>query len=836
MQGRNALQLLEQDASSSWGMTLFDRIPHEMRAYRQWIVWRLEERPNAKPTKVPYSPHTLGKASVTNPNTWGTFEEAISVYQRFAQQTTAAAPIIGYDNEGQPLYEPIEKTGISGIGFVLTKDDPYGFIDLDDTHGDTVAYERQRKVFHEFDSYSELSPSGSGLHIIIKGELPHGRRRSAIEIYTSERYMTMTGNVYHDVPIQPRQELLSLLFEQMGGPAATYSYGEDQAEREPDHVIIERAMNAANGDKFSELYAGDWTNMYPSQSEADFALVDIIAFYTQNKAQIARIFRASNLGKRDKAKRDDYIAYMVNKSFDRQLPQVDIDGLRTQFEAMMAKKVAGGDAAPGGTAPLAPATASSAAAEPQGPDPSSHAPSGPSSAPVGFPPGLVGEVAQFILDAAPRPVPQIALAGAIGLVAGITGRAYNVSGTGLNQYVLLLAPTGTGKEAIAHGISKLMGSIKASVPASTEFIGPGEIRSDMGLLRWLSKTPCFVSIIGEVGLRLKQMSAPNANSHETGLKRVLLDLYNKSGYGSTLNPVAYSDKDKNTEAIASPAFTLLGESTPERFYDALDESMVSEGLLPRFLTIEYTGLRPPLSPSHIQAIPNFSLTDRLATLAAHCLTIAHAGNVQNVAMTDEAKALFDAFDRYADAQINSARTEVIRHLWNRAHIKAMKLAALIAVGIYPFNPVIGIDEAQWATNIINGEVTQLLAKFEAGEIGGGSGGSIGASELKQIKDMVAVIGSWASGQHEVCAKYGVTFDMHRDMVYPLSALQMRLAAQAAFRTDRLGPTNAIKRAYQHLLDADDIREVPKSQMQMKYGKSCKAFVIANPSRFSEKRK
>lgn len=820
---------------------MFDRIPDEMKSYRQWVVWRLEERPNAKPTKVPYSPHSFNLASVTNPGTWGTFEEACAAYARLSAAPGVPVPIIGYDDQDRPQHAPVGETGVHGIGFVLTTNDPYGFIDLDDTHGDATARDRQVKVFREFNSYSELSPSGEGLHIIVKASLPHGRRRSSIEIYSNERYMTMTGNVYHDAPIEERQDLLQLLFDQMGGPAATYTYAEDQPEREPDHVIVERAMNAANGDKFGELYAGDWTNLYPSQSEADFALVDIVAYYTQNRAQIARIFRASNLGKRDKAQRNDYVAYMVNKSFDRLLPPVDIDGLRNAFEAMLADKgnvatygAGEGAEAPGGT-PTPPVDMSRGEAGRDSDAPTSHGVNGPSSLPVGtFPPGLIGEVAQFIHDAAPRPVAQIALAGAIGLIAGITGRAYNVSGTGLNNYVLLLAPTGTGKEAIANGISKLMGAIKTSVPASTEFIGPGEIRSDAALLKWLSKAPCFVSTVGEFGLRLKQMSAPNANSHETGLKRVLLDLYNKSGHGNTLNPMAYSDKEKNTDAIQSPAFTLLGESTPERFYEALDESMVSEGLLPRFLTMEYTGPRPPLSTSHMTAQPSFTLVERLATLAAHCLTVAHGGNVQQVHIDQEAQALFDAFDKHADAQINSARSETIRHLWNRAHIKAMKLAALCAVGIYPFNPVVTINEAQWATNIIASEVTNLLAKFEAGEIGSGAVGS--SSEVKQIKDMIAVIARWSSGTHDECAKYGVTPDMHRDGVFPVSALTMRLASQAAFRTDRMGATNAIKRAFQHLLDADDIRELPKSQMQMKYGKSARAFIVANPQRFTQSKR
>lgn len=789
---------------------MFERIPHEMRSYPQWVVWKLEPRDNAKDTKVPYSPRTGHKASVTDPLTWGTFEEAV-----------AAAATGQY----------------SGIGFVLTHSDPYGFIDLDDTHGDQVALDRQIKVFREFNSYSEVSPGG-GLHIIVKGALKHGRRRSSIEIYSSERYMTMTGNVYHDVPIAERQELLTLLWEQMGGPAATYSYGEDQPQRESDEAVIQRALSAVNGDKFRTLHEGRWQDLYPSQSEADFAYIDIIAFYTQNREQIIRIFRNCPLGQRDKAKRNSYVDYAVRKAFDRQLPPVDIDGLRNAFQAMMADREAvavyagggrieeGGEA-PGGTPPppvdMPRGEASGSSDTPVMP----NAPA-PVNPPVGmFPPGLVGEVAQFIYDAAPRPVAEIALAGAIGYVAGITGRAYNVSGTGLNQYVLLLAATGAGKEAIANGISKLSNAIKTSVPSSVDFIGPGEIRSDAALLKWLSKHPCFVSIVGEFGLRLKQMSAPNANSHETGLKRVLLDLFNKSGHGNVLNPMAYSDKEKNTDPIQSPSFTLLGESTPERFFEALDEGMISEGLLPRFTIIQYEGPRVDLNEQHMHVQPGFALVERLATLAAHCLSTMNNRQVINVGADEETIALFREFNTFCDRQINASKAEINKQLWNRAHIKAMKLAALIAVGVYPFNPVCSGDVARWAIATVAKEVETILAKFESGEVG-----SSGSSESKQTREVVRVIREYLMSAHDKYAKYGGTWEMHRDGVIMADHIQRRLVAVSCFRLDRMGATNSIKRVLQSLLDADDLREVPRSQMREKYGKASRAFVIADASRFT----
>jgi primase/DNA polymerase family protein/uncharacterized protein DUF3987 len=793
---------------------MFANIPIEMHDYRQWIVWRYEKREGAKDTKVPYSPVTQRKASVTNPDDWSTYAEAVAAFEA---------------GQGE----------LSGIGFVLTNNDPFAFIDLDDTHGDAEAYERQIKVFREFDSYSELSPSGSGLHIIVKGQLPQGRRRAFIELYSNERYMTMTGNVFNAKPIVDRQELLNLLWDQMGGPAATYTYGEDQAETQTDDEIITSAERAVNGDKFATLYRGDWSSLYPSQSEADFALVDIVAFYTQNRRQIARIFRSSQLGQREKAQRDRYIAYMVEKSFDRQLPKIDIEGLRIKFQNLIAAKQASQvyiNVEPVTVAANMPTQESNGerGSSPEGspgsplplPCPMGELPLGEPEAVVNFPPGLVGEVAQYIYDQAPRPVKEIALAGAIGFLSGITGRSYNVSAAGLNQYMLLLGPTGTGKEAISSGIASLMAAIAVSVPTAAEFVGPGELVSTPGLVKWLAKTPSIFCLIGEFGLKLKEMSSHSANANLVSLRRTLLDLYNKSGQRNVFNPMAYSDKDKNTVAIQSPSLTLIGESTPSRFYEALDESMIEEGLLPRFMIIEYLGERPALSKSAATARPSFALVERLASLVAQCLTLAHNRQTHDVPMTAEAEDIFDRFDKWCDQEINGSQSEVTRQLWNRAHIKSLKLAALIAVGVNYVNPMIGASEAWYATTEIAKQTNKLQDRFKAGDFG-----DVRGNEATQIKEVVKAISKYCNTHYSYNEVYGGTWEMHRDGVISHSHLQRRLISIAAFRHERIGGTNAIKRAIQHLLEGDDIREVPKAQMLEKYGTGARSFVIANSDRF-----
>lgn len=764
----------------------YQDIPAELRAIPAWVCWRYEDIGAAKPTKVPYDPKSDKHAAVDNPATWSSYDLVVSKAKEY-----------------------------SGIGFVFSNNDPYSFIDLDDTSGDQAALDRQIKIYREFCSYSEISPSGKGLHIIVRGVVPAGRRRSHIEIYSSQRYATMTGNVYNDKPIEDRQSILISLWEQMGaGAPATLLYTGDTKEQFNDDEIVKQAKSATNGIKFETLFTGKWQDLYQSQSEADYALIDIIAFYTQNKKQIERIFHKSALS-RDKSRlRKSYLNQMILKSFDRMLPPLDFDGFKNALEAKQLElKLAAGSSS-GKTADFESVNAVSITA------PAANEVAKGST--IAIPPGLLGELAQFIYQAAPRPVPEIALAAAIGLMAGITGRAYNISGTGLNQYVLILAATGSGKEAAALGIDRLMNTIKLQVPTSANFIGPSQIASGQALVKYFAKiSQCFVSILGEFGLRLERMSSHNASSSEKMLKEVLLDLYNKSGHGQVYHKSVFADAEKTINSTDSPALTILGESTPERFYSALNEDMISEGLLPRFMIMEYNGIRPPLSETHLQAIPSFNLTERLASLVANVEIVMHGKRVINVLSSSEASVALKSFDKFADNQINGTNKEVLRQLWNRAHIKVLKLSALVAVGINMSDPVIEASYVTWAIGLVQSDIRALSAKFEAGEIG------VNTFETKQIAEMIRMFKEYVTEPWEKVNKYSKHRLMYDAKVIPYAYISRRLIATASFRLDKNGSTVAIKRALQNLIDGDKIREAAKPYLVKEFGTSQRCFIISD---------
>lgn len=767
---------------------MLDNVPLELRRLPQWVVWRYEHvGDNPKPTKVPYCPKTGINASVNNPSTWGTFEQAK----------------LTLDNSNGYY---------SGTGFVFTPNDPYCFIDLDDTKGDAHAMARHIQIHNEFGSYSERSPGGMGLHVIIKGSVPAGRKntKAAIEIYSSGRYATMTGNAYPQpgMPIVEQQSLLMQLWQQMESKPTTIPFKGREIEKYPDAEIMQMAGNAVNGDKFTKLFNGQWQDFYGSQSEADFALIDILAFYSEHAAQIIRLFHASQLGKRDKAERRDYVLGMVRSSFDRMLPSADVDGFADQIQQSLD------------------------AIRQQPPQYQPDMFSGvPIAAPVplntsvgSLPPGLLGEIARFIYIAAPRQVPEMALAAAIGLMAGICGRSYNISATGLNQYVILIANTGMGKEAMPSGIEKLMAAIRQYVPASSAFIGPSEIASGQALIKYIDETPCFVSMLGEFGLRLQELSSQNASPVQKMLRRMIMDLYHKSGATNVLRPSIYSDKANNTKIVHAPSFSILGETTPENFYNAIDEAMIAEGLLPRFTLIEYQGNRPPSNTAHSEATPNFALVDQLATLAAYCLQLMQAARVINVQMDSQALKLMADLDKYADDKINNASRDAIRSLWNRAHIKALKLGALIAVGVNYLNPVMTREHAEWAINTVEHDIKTLLTRFESGAIGSTS------SENKQTDEVRRMAREFLTKPYaELISYYKFPIQFHLDKVVPYAYLSRRLLAMAAFRLDRSGATNALKRAIQLLIDSDQLREIGKNDMATRYATTQRAFIVSDIS-------
>lgn len=151
-------------------------VPRELWNYRQFVCWRYVDRGKPKPDKVPVNPRTLGNAGSGWPNTWTDIRTAVATYRA---------------NEH-----------LAGVGYVLTEHDPYVMIDLDDCLTPQGMTSYAASVIDALNTYTEYSPSVRGLRLFIHShQQPDTIKRDDIEIYSSGRFATLTGNVLHDHPI-----------------------------------------------------------------------------------------------------------------------------------------------------------------------------------------------------------------------------------------------------------------------------------------------------------------------------------------------------------------------------------------------------------------------------------------------------------------------------------------------------------------------------------------------------------------------------------------------------------------------------------------------------------
>jgi putative DNA primase/helicase len=280
------------------GMPDFCRVPQELKACPQWVVWKLEPRHGQdNPTKVPYNARTSKKADSTNRATWETFDTARACYDR---------------------------GGFTGVGFVLDREDEFVGIDLDGcVHPNGEIAEWAGKIIERLDSYTELSPSGKGVRIFVRGKLPPGCRKldsgedkaipglgrnPGIEAYDWGRYLTVTGNHVKGTPltVEARDEELKAFHADMekqagGGRARGPGGGQVNVQGNPltvsDEEVVERLTKGSRSAKFLRLYVeGDTLGHSGDRSRADLALVVMLCRGTNGcREQIDRLFRHSAL-------------------------------------------------------------------------------------------------------------------------------------------------------------------------------------------------------------------------------------------------------------------------------------------------------------------------------------------------------------------------------------------------------------------------------------------------------------------------------------------------------------------------------------------------------------
>lgn len=254
---------------------MYELIPDELKKLPNWVCWdAVPDEARGKIKKMPINPFTGGQAQSNNPQTWSDFNTALAASGRF-----------------------------TGLGFMFGNC-PYFGVDIDNIADDIESFKNgDDGIVSEFvnalQSYTELSQSGNGIHIICRGTLPkQGRRRGNVEMYENGRFFVMTGNICAEyAEITDCTDRIKPLHEKYigGGRAPQPKIRSSAAIPQTAGDILEAARNAKNGDAFSALYGGNYS-AYASQSEADLALCNMLAFWCRRDPDMMdSLFRQSGL-------------------------------------------------------------------------------------------------------------------------------------------------------------------------------------------------------------------------------------------------------------------------------------------------------------------------------------------------------------------------------------------------------------------------------------------------------------------------------------------------------------------------------------------------------------
>ena len=256
---------------------------HELAPRRRWACYKKVFDPDSgKSSKKPISAVTGNGAKSNDPRTWCSLKDALSFLSK--------------------------RKGLAGIVLALTAYDNLIGIDIDHCIDDKGAISSTAlEIIKLADSYTEISPSGHGIRILLRGELPKGARKNTlngVEMYDSNRFLTITGNHLPTAPnsinTRPAQvkEIHKRFLQKERHYKTEIEVSIPKTKRSlelEDDELVELASYAANGDTFEYLYEGDWSD-YPSQSEADAAFCCMLAWWSGwNAEQMDRIFRTSGL-------------------------------------------------------------------------------------------------------------------------------------------------------------------------------------------------------------------------------------------------------------------------------------------------------------------------------------------------------------------------------------------------------------------------------------------------------------------------------------------------------------------------------------------------------------
>lgn len=237
-------------------------LPKEIIDCNRWVGWKLLEG-----KKKPFDVKTGRWASVTNPATWASYQQAFKVMNRY-----------------------------NGLGVVLDGSD--GLIGLD---FDKTPLDQLQPVIDLFDSYTEYSPSGKGVRIFLKADvtLDRGNRKDKVEVYQTERFLTVTGKVILQRGLTDKTRQFEQWYQ------SVFDVKEVKQQQEvtkqfidvEDEVLLERIFQ-------HDLYGSEHQQRFNGQvpvvdkgdrSLTDYRLAQAFARWTKDQSKVRKLMLQSKL-------------------------------------------------------------------------------------------------------------------------------------------------------------------------------------------------------------------------------------------------------------------------------------------------------------------------------------------------------------------------------------------------------------------------------------------------------------------------------------------------------------------------------------------------------------
>jgi len=198
---------------------------------------------------------------------------------------------------------------------------------------------------------------------------------------------------------------------------------------------------------------------------------------------------------------------------------------------------------------------------------------------------------------------------------------------------------------------------------------------------------------------------------------------------------------------------------------------------------------------------------------------------QNVGVSDEAYKIQYAFDKECDYEINKTDDESWRQMWNRAHLKMLRMAALLAVADNCINPVIGKVHMEWSLDVVRRDIALMRTRINSGDVGVGDG--------SRERKLISLIARYLS--QPVPVTYGIPQRMREEGIVPRKYLQTLTSKSTSFTGHKNGHHFSLDASIKSLIDSGYLVEVPKEKLLTGYEFHGRSFrVVALPQSQNEK--